>query len=75
MSILSHEPVPFGEILDAVEGLPAEDQLALVDIVKHRLAEQARKQIAASVQEARKEFLDGQCRPTTVDQLRDEILS
>jgi hypothetical protein len=75
MSISSHKSVPFGEILDAVAGLPAEDQLALVDIVKHRLAEQARKQIAASVQEARKEFLDGQCRPITVDQLRDEILS
>lgn len=56
MSISIHDPVPFGEILDAVAGLPAEDQLALVDIVKHRLAEQARKEIAASVQEARKEF-------------------
>ena len=75
MSISSHEPIPFGEVLDAVAGLPAEDQLALVDIVKHRLAEQARKEIVASVEEARKEFLDGQCRPTTVDQLRDEILS
>ncbi len=75
MSISSHEPVPFGEILDAVAALPAEDQLALVDIVKHRLADQARKQIVASVQEARKEFLEGKCRPATVDQLRDEILS
>ena len=75
MSISSHDPVLFGEILDAVAELPADDQLALVDIVKHRLAEQARREIVASVQEARKEFLDGQCRPTTVDQLRDEILS
>ena len=75
MSISSHNPVPFGEILDAVAGLPTEDQLALLDIVKHRLAEQARTEIVASVQEARKEFLDGKCRPTTVDQLRDEILS
>ena len=75
MSMISHEPASFGEVLDAVEGLSAEDQLALVDIVKHRLVEQTRRQIAASVQEARKEFLDGQCRPTTVDQLRDEILS
>jgi hypothetical protein len=75
MSISSHDPLPFGEILDAVTGLPAEDQLALIDIVKHRLAEQARKEIAVSVQEARREFRDGECRPTTVDQLRDEILS
>jgi hypothetical protein len=75
MSLASHDPIPFGEVLDAVTSLPTEDQLALVDIVKHRLAEQSRKEIAASVQEARRDFLDGKCRPTTVDQLRDEILS
>lgn len=75
MSISTNQPVPFGDVLDAVAGLPVEDQLALVDIVRHRLAEEARTRIAASVQEARQEFSEGQCRPTTVDQLRDEILS
>jgi hypothetical protein len=75
MSIPTNQPAPFGEILDAVTGLPVEDQLALVDIVKHRLAEQGRKRIAASVQEARQEFAEGRCCPTTVDQLRDEIFS
>lgn len=75
MSISSHDQASFGEILDAVTGLPTEDQLALVDIVKHRLAEQRRREIAASVHEARKELRDGKCRPTTVDQLRDDILS
>jgi hypothetical protein len=75
MSNVSHEPVSFGEVLDAVAGLSAEDQSALVDIVRHRLVEQGRKQVAASIEEARKEFLDGQCRPVTIDQLRNEILS
>ena len=75
MWISTNRPVPFGEILDAVGGLSAEDQLALVNIVKHRLVEQARKQIVGDVQEARKEFAEGQCRPATVDQLKDEILS
>jgi len=74
MSVPTNHPVPFGEILDAVGGLSTEDQLALVDIVKHRLAEQARKKIAADVQEAKQEFAEGQCRPVTIDQLRDEIL-
>ncbi|MGA7698099.1 MAG: hypothetical protein WCB27_00705 [Thermoguttaceae bacterium] len=52
-----------------------ETQLVLVDIIEHHLAEQSRKEIAASVQEARKEFLSGKCRPATVEQLKDEILS
>jgi hypothetical protein len=75
MSIPTNQPAPFGEILDAVAGLPVEDQLALVDIVRRRLAEEARKRIAASVQEARQEFAEGRCCPTTIDQLRDEIFS
>jgi hypothetical protein len=75
MSISTNQPAPFGEILDAVAGLPVEDQLALVDIVSRRLAEEGRKRIAASVQESRQEFAEGRCCPTSVDQLRDEILS
>jgi hypothetical protein len=75
MSIPTDQPLQFGEILDAVAGLPAEDQLALVDIVKHRLAEDARRRIVASVEEARREFAEGRCCPATVDQLKDEIFS
>jgi hypothetical protein len=68
------QPTRFGEVLDAIGALSTEDQIALVDIVKHRLTEQARRQVADSVQEARQEFADGRCRPTTVEQLKDEIL-
>ena len=75
MSIATNKPPSFREILDAVDGLSAEDQWTLIDIVKHRLAEQARKNITGDVQEARREFVEGQCCPATVDQLRKEILS
>ena len=75
MSTSRNRLTSFGEILDAVAGLTVETQLVLVDIIEHHLAEQSRKEIAASVQEARKEFLSGKCRPATVEQLKDEILS
>ena len=75
MSIPANHSAPFGEILDAVGGLPIEDQWALVEIVQHRLAEQARRRIEADVLEARREFAAGECRPITVAQLKDEILS
>lgn len=68
-------PTHFGEILDTISALPPEDQISLVDIVKHRLAEQARRQVADSIREARREYAEGHCRPATIDQLRDEILS
>jgi molybdopterin-guanine dinucleotide biosynthesis protein A len=65
----------FGDVLDAVGTLSAEEQLTLVEIVARRLAEQGRKRVAASVQEARREFAEGHCRPVTVDELKNEILS
>ncbi len=65
----------FGDVLDAVGALSAEEQLALVEIVARRLAEQGRTRVAASVQEARREFAEGRCRPVTIDELRDEIQS
>jgi hypothetical protein len=75
MSIQSDQPGSFGAALDIVGLLSADDQLALVDIVKHRLAEQSRRQIAADIQEARRDFAEGRCVPVTVQQLKDEILS
>jgi hypothetical protein len=65
----------FGEVLDAVGALSPEEQLTLVDIVARRLAEEGRKRVAADIQESRKDFAEGRCILTTIDRLRDEILS
>jgi hypothetical protein len=65
----------FGEVLDAVGTLSPDEQLTLVDIVAHRLAEEGRKRVATDVQESRREFAEGRCRPVTIDELKDEILS
>jgi hypothetical protein len=65
--------LPFAEVLDAVDRLSAEEQEMLISITRRRLAEQGRKQLAADVQEARKEFTAGGCRPTTADELFREI--
>lgn len=70
-----NQPVCFAEVLDAIGALSAEDQLTLVDIVSHRLAEEGRKQVVADVQQSRQENAEGKCQPITVDELRNEILS
>ena len=67
--------LPFAEVLEAIDRLPAEDQEALIEIVRRRVAEQGRERLAAEIQEAQREFARGDCRPSTVDELMDEILS
>ena len=39
---------PFEQALEVVEQLPPTDQEALLEIVRHRLSEQRRRQIAAN---------------------------
>jgi hypothetical protein len=65
----------FNEVVEAVDRLSIEEQEVIADILQHRLAEQGRKRVAAEVDEARREFSEGECRPATTDDLMDEILS
>jgi hypothetical protein len=66
---------PFAEVLEAVDQLSSDEQETLVAIVQRRMAERGRIQLAADVQEAQKEFAAGLCRPSTPDELMNEILS
>ncbi len=68
-------PVPFGEILEAADNLPIEDQATLVTILKNRLRERLRAELVKEIQEAKKEFEQGRVRPVTPDELMREILS
>lgn len=69
------DTTPFGEVLDAVGKLTPDEQETLLVIVRHRLAEQRRKQLSQDVREAREEFAQGQCDATTVEDLMQEIRS
>ena len=65
----------FAEVLQAIDQLPIEDQETLIEIVRRRLADQGRKRVVSDTEAALREFEQGQCRATTVDDLMDEILS
>lgn len=71
---MAHASV-FGEVLEAVDRLPFEDQEALVLILQRRVAEQGRKRAAAEVREARQEFAKGACRPVAVSELMSDLFS
>lgn len=72
---ISDDPMPFGEVLEAVDRLTPDEQETLAAIIHRRLAERGRKQLAEDVREARQEFAVGGCRPATADELMSEILS
>ena len=59
----------FGEVLDTVEQLSLEDQEALTDIIRRRIIEQRRAELAKDIQEAQEEFKAGNARPVTPDEL------
>jgi hypothetical protein len=68
-------PVTFDQLLDAVEELPPDEQAELIDVVRRRLIERGRQRVIDEVRQARSEFSQGKCKPTSVDDLMNEIES
>jgi hypothetical protein len=64
---------PFQEALELIDRLPAGDQEALVEIVRKRLEEQRRREIAANAQATLQAFREGRASYGTIDDLRREL--
>jgi len=65
--------VNFQEALEIIESFPEDQQESLIDIVKHRLLEERRNQLARSIEEAREELRKGEVKKGTVDDLMSEL--
>jgi len=63
----------FGEVLEVVK-LSLEEQETLIEVVRKRIIERRREELAKDIQDAQKEFQAGLCRPVTPDGLMAEIL-
>ena len=64
----------FRSVLEDADQLTLDEQETLVQVLRHRTAEQRRQQIIEDVREAEEEFRRGECQPTTVADLMAEIL-
>jgi hypothetical protein len=66
----------FADIVEAADRLTPADQLALVKILKHRLADQERREIVADVANGKSEFgrggLESKSARSIMDEIRDE---
>jgi hypothetical protein len=65
--------LPFAEVLEAADHLSPDEQEELIAILRRRVAQAARQRLAAEVEEARREFAEGRCRPATTEELMREI--
>ena len=65
--------VTFREALELIESLPEEDRRDLIDIVRRRLVEERRADIAKAIQAARGEWARGEVTGGTVDDLLSEL--
>ncbi len=67
--------MPFGEVLEAVDKLPLEDQETLMEVLHRRVIARRRQGLAKKLEQAQQEFQAGQCRPATPAELMKDILS
>ena len=67
------QQVRFQEALETVEALPLYQQEDLIDIMRRRLAERKRMELAEQVRLARAEYARGEIRSGTVADLMREV--
>ena len=63
----------FAEILDAVDELTTEEQVDLVEIVRHRLLERRRDALVGEIQQARQDYRKGRCLPASPEAILREM--
>lgn len=64
---------PFEAALDVIDRLPPDDQEAIIEIVRKRIIERRRCEIADNAQATLQAFREGRASYGTVDDLRREL--
>jgi predicted AAA+ superfamily ATPase len=67
------QETPFQKALDAVESLPLDAREEIMEILKKRLAEDRREEIAANAREALQSVREKQAKYGTVKDLRADL--
>lgn len=63
----------FEQVLESVEALSVDEQEVLIDVVRRRLTERRRAEIATNIAQAQVEYQAGQLLRGTVAQIMDEL--
>ena len=63
----------FQELIETIEALPVDDQESLIEIIRQRLIQRRRAQLATEVVEARNAYQRGEVRRGTVADLMEDL--
>ena len=66
---------PFQQAIDTIEQLSAQDQESLIELVRRRLIERRREEIARNARMTFQAFREGRALFGTVDDLRRDLLN
>jgi hypothetical protein len=72
--MIIHQDTPFQKAIEAVESLPFDDREDLLELLKMRLAENRRDEIAANAREAIYAVREKRAKFGTIDDLRKDLL-
>lgn len=61
------------QVLESIENLSVDEQETLIDLIRHRLAERRRSEIAANIAQAQVEYQTGKVFRGNVIQIMDEL--
>ncbi len=64
---------PFDAALDVIDRLPPDDQEAIIEIVRKRIIDRRRREIADNAQATLQAFQEGRASYGTVDDLRRDL--
>ncbi len=63
----------FQEVIETVEALPPDDQIMLIEIIRQRLVQHRRAELASDVAESRAAYQRGEVRRGSVSELMDDL--
>ena len=72
--MISNQNTSFQKAIDAVESLPFDDREEVIEILRMRIAEQRRDEIAANAQEALQAVREKRAQFGTVEDLKKNLL-
>jgi hypothetical protein len=67
------QSLSFQDLIDAVESMPLDDQSMLIELINKRIQEKSRAELVAEVREARDDFLRGEVKRGTFEDLMKDL--
>ena len=65
----------FNDVLESVDKLSLDEQETLTEVLRRRLIEHRREELAREIKDAGGEFQDGSSKPATSSEIMKEILA